>query len=289
MATQQIAWAVNGNNNISIVYPDYQSPSYTNDEWNLADLTISAGKVLMVLSIEQGDSYIYHTPETFPMTWFKGIANLDAVATEDEKKERMPQVVKIDANPDNDLYMVLNNGKLAKATWEAIQESEAEEESEIVVEIVKGIENVMQVSAAPNGWVWVVAADPTIGSVVKWMNPENGEWNLVPNFGQAARVTGGIDGNAFVIDSAGTIFEITEEKELRIIPFWGSATQLSVGPENLLWIISGFPSESSFGGSYIYHTKDGGLNWECVEDSGAIYLDAGLVDMKAGLLLESQG
>lgn len=272
MTTQQVAWTVDGFNNLAVLYPEYQSPPYTAD-WKIIDLTISKAETVMVLALDGPVTVVHHTKEAFPLDWKSTDVNLDKVANT-PKGSRLPEpteVLRIDASPDNTLYMVLNSGLLAKIN---LPEGE---ESEVEAQLVEGIEHVSQVSAAPDGLVWVVCSDPAIGSVVKWMDPKNGKWKLVPNLMDAQQVTGGPKGKAYIIDSSGKLANYTQKGVKTEIPALFDSRGLSIGPDGRLWVISRFTAEGEEGGSTAFWTDDDGKNWKEVQGSNVINLDAGII------------
>lgn len=272
MTTQQIAWTVDGENNLAILYPNFQTPPYTAD-WNIIDLTISKSETIMALTIEEDITVIHHSKEVFPLKWDRTSLKLDKVLDDIAKSEEEArvEVVKIDASPDNTLYLVLNNGKLGQVILPEGDNTEAE------VDPIGGIENVMQVSAAPDGLVWVVCGDPKLGSVVKWMDPKNGKWNLVPDLINAVKVTGGPKGKAFIINSDAELANYTKKGAKTPIPCNFRPRELSIGPDGRLWVLDVNSTENQFGGSRAHWTDDDGKTWTPIDGSNANYIDAGLV------------
>lgn len=275
MATQQVAWTVDGNNNLAVLYPEYQSPPYSAD-WNITDLTVSKAETVMVLTIDGAFTVVHHAPETFPLQWSSTVINLDKVrqTPTGQLNVEITEVIRIDASPDDTLYMVLNSGLLAKAK---IPESG---EEEVEATLVKGIDSVKQISAAPDGLVWVVTSDPAIGSVVKWMDPKKGKWNLIPGVKDALQVTGGPKGNAYIINSAGEIVSYSQKGKKTEIPCQLSPRGLSIGPDGRLWIYSTVTGEEDEGGSIAFWTDDLGKNWTEVPRSNVNNLDAGIMEME---------
>ena len=177
---------------------------------------------------------------------------------------------KCDISPSNDLYLVLSNGTLAKLAVPA------KGGGSVAPETVGGVERVTQVSAAADGKVWVVDADG-LGSVVKWTDGDG--WNTVPGIANATRVTGTSEGGAYIVNSSGQIIHHTAE-ENGIVPTDFGVKQISVGPDNRLWAISDIPQD---GGSIVFYTDDNGANWNEVGDSGAVAIDAGLINSEVGV------
>ncbi len=266
MVTHQIAWAITGDNRIAMLTRDFQTAPYTGEEWRLVDLTISKAEWLMALALEGEDSVIHYTNETFPMDWKKAKIDLGEGL----------QAIKIDASPKNVGYVVLNSGVLGRI--ELPKEVKEGGEGIATFHEIKGVEDVMQVSAAPDGLVWVVAADPAVGSVVKWMDPtkKKVEWHTIPGLGIAKKVTGAADGKAYVVNSKGEIALYEKNGEFQMVLSDFSASEITVGPEGRLWVTSQDPSFT--GGATAYHTDDDGRNWTMVEGSGVMYLDAGNVE-----------
>ncbi len=258
MATQQIAWAINGTSDLTMLFPESQGPPYTHPDWNVQDLTISPDGTLMVLAWEGNATVIYYTPQNFPMEWKWFLVSLDGGV----------QGVKIDAGPGDSLYMITNTGAVGRVPIPA----DGGEQSSF--ELIEGVEGVMQISAAADGIVWVVACDPNRGSVVCWW--EKGKWKTIPELANALRVTGSKRGKAFVINSDGELYEFSKKGEAKRIHADFPSSQLSVGPNGRLWVRSG--QSTTKPGTSVYWTDDKGENWHEIDGSGVLQLDAGTVD-----------
>lgn len=274
MTTQQVAWTVDGDNNLAVLYPNYQSPSYTTD-WKITDLTVSKAETVMVLTIDGAFTVVHHAPETFPLQWSSTVINLDKVKQIPTGllNPEITEVLRIDASPDNTLYLVLSSGFLAQVTLPSGEDTEVE------ATLVEGIDRVSQISAAPDGLVWVVCSDPGIGSVVKWMDPKKGKWNLIPDLNDALQVTGGPKGKAYISSSSGQLASYTQKGKKTEIPCRLSPRGLSIGPDGRLWIYTNF-AEEGVGGTVAYWTDDDGENWSEVPNSNVNNLDAGIMQIQ---------
>ncbi|MDW3194098.1 MAG: hypothetical protein R8G66_17115 [Cytophagales bacterium] len=276
MTTQQVAWTVDGDGNLAVLRHDQQSPSYTAD-WRILDLTVSKAETVMVLTVDGAFTVVHHAPEVFPLQWSSTVINLDKVkhTPAGQLNPEITEVVKIDAAPDDTLYMVLNSGKLAKA--QLSKESGAEVEATLV----DGVENVKQISAAPDGLVWVVCSDPKIGSVVKWMDPEKGKWKVIPDLRDALQVTGGPEGKAYIINAYSELAYYTQKGAKTNIPCENyGARVISIGPDGRLWMVTSYGGDGKEGGSVVCWTDNDGENWNEVPESNANNLDAGLMKIE---------
>ncbi len=273
MATQQVAWTVDGFNNLAVLYPNYQTPPYTAD-WNIVDLTVSASKTVMVLVQDGEETVLHYTSETFPMEWSSTTIKFDKVAlkAEESEGEEITHAMRIDAAPDDTLYVVLNSGLLAQVKLPKGKAATTQ------ATLVKGVEHVSQISAAPDGLVWVVCSDPAVGSVVKWMDPKNGKWSAIPDLNNAQQVTGGPKGKAFIINTANELANYTKKGAKTEISSEFIPKGLSIGPDGRLWVISGTAVESLTGGYVVFYTDDDGKNWTEVPGSNVKNLDAGIID-----------
>ena len=263
MATQQVAWTVDGFNNLAVLYPNFQTAPYTAD-LNIIDLTISKSETVMLLTLDGEETIIHYAKETFPLDWGVGKINFSKIAPasdDSEEEKEVVEVTRIDASPDNTLYLVLNSGRLAKVSVPDGKNTEVE------AELVEGIENVSQVSAAPDGLVWVVNSDG-MGSHVSWMDPKNGKWN---------QVTGGPKGKAYIINSANALANYTKKGAKTDVPCDFPAKGLSIGPDGRLWVMSINTAENLTGGSAAYWTDNEGKNWTEVPGSNVTNLDAGII------------
>ncbi len=258
MTTQKVAWAINGHKELSLILPDYQSPPYTSS-WRLADISVYK-ETLLLLSKEEGNANtIHYTSCAFPFEWKSFIVSLESGL----------EISKLDAAPDGNVYLVFNNGQLAKIK---VPENETEM---VQYELVANISEVRQVSAAANGWVWVVIFDSSKGSIVKWMDPKDGQWNEIPELIHAMYVTGDNKGNAYVVTSDHQLTIINKKGKKDPITFEAGAREISVGSDGRLWVQSMEPS--TMGGSFAYWSDDSGKSWNKVEGSGVSYLDAGQI------------
>ncbi len=276
MTTQQVAWTVDGFGNLAILHADHQTPSYTAD-WKILDLTVSKAETLMVLTIDGAFTVVHHAPEVFPLQWSSTVINLDNVkhTPKGQLNPEITEVLKMDASPDNTLYLVLNSGKLAQ-----VQLPEGGD-SEVEATLVEGVESVSQISAAPDGLVWVVCSEPKIGSVVKWMDPQKGKWNLIPDLNDALQVTGGPNGKAYIINSYGELANYTQKGAKTNIPCENYGPRaISMGPDGRLWMVTSFGGEGQEGGSVVFWTDNDGESWTEVPDSNANNLDAGLMKIE---------
>lgn len=272
MATQQVAWTVDGFNNLAVLYPNYQSAPFTKG-WNIIDLTISASDTVMVLTQEDNVTTLHYTKETFPLEWSSVTLDLSKVAItpEGSAEAEVTEALRIDASPDNTLYLVLNSGLLAQVSLPKSGKGS------VAATLVQGVESVTQVSAAPDGLVWVVCGNSQIGSVVQWMDPKNGKWNIVPELYNAQQVTGGPKGKAFIIDSSCQLANYTKKGAKTEIPCDISPRALSIGPDGRLWVVASNSGENQTGGSAAFWTDDDGKSWTEVKGSNVTTLDAGLL------------
>lgn len=271
MATQQVAWTVDNLNNLAVLYSDYQTPPYTAD-WDIIDLTISSSGTVMVLARDGEQTIVHHAADTFPLEWSSTTLKLDkAASTPSEPGEEVTQAVHIDASPDDTLYIVLNSGLLASVKLPTGKDTE------VSPTLVKGVDHVSQVSAAPDGLVWVVCSDPAVGSVVKWMDAK-GKWSQVPDLNNARQVTGGPKGKAFIINSADELANYTKKGVKTEIPCDFGPKALSIGPDGRLWVIATHTAENLCDGSVAYWTDDDGKNWTEIPGSNVNNLDAGIIN-----------
>ena len=147
----------------------------------------------------------------------------------------------------------------------------------LTVDIVPCVESVSQVSAAPDGLVWVVCADRNIGSVVKWMDPKKGDWNLIPDLNNATRVTGGSKGKAYIINSAHEVSSYTKKGVPTTLKCDFEPSELSIGPDGRLWVLSKGLGES-LGGKRAYYTDNNGKDWNEIVGAACTSMDAGVID-----------
>ena len=251
MEKKHVAWSNNCRGEVSVVYEKYQGPSLLGD-LNFVDISVSASERVFVLStngeytnLDAGESRIPSNWERFNVILPGGI-----------------NINKIDASPKNIIYAVLSDGTLGKI---AVSNNEGK------LKVIKGVEGVTQVSAAPDGLVWVVATNGD-GSEVKFYNGK--KWTNVPGIEHAMRVTGTEGGQAYVVRGNGEISLVSAKGIVKKIPFSHNPTELSVGPDGTLWAIA---QNQDFTGGTVYTTNNQGTKWSQVEGADAKYLDAGLL------------
>ena len=263
MATERIAWSLTADRAIALIYPTYQTSNYTGGEMNLVDITVSTTGTVLALGLDDAATKVHFSQEVFPMDWQE--FNIDL--------EEGVNASRCDASPSGELFFIRSDQQLAKLTipkkgGKAVKST-----------LVKGGENVVALSAAPDGQVWVVALDPNVGSVVKKMDTK-GKWSTIEGIGNAMRVTGTAEGGAYVLTSDGVIHDVPAKGEKGIVPSSFYASIITVGPDNRLWALS---SEPQIGGSKVYYTDDNGQNWTPVDNSGAVAIDAGLITSEVGV------
>ncbi|MFY0601942.1 MAG: hypothetical protein JXR03_19865 [Cyclobacteriaceae bacterium] len=283
MATEKIAWAITVQNSVALLHPEYQSPPYTSDEVRFVDLSISKEEQVFVIALKNSDTELHYSNLTFPPQWKS--AEIEVNEADDYPEDYEPpkdavpletgslQAVRIDVGPNGIGYLVFNDGRLGQFDLPSEKSKDP-----IVWAQVDGVSGVSQVSAAPDGLVWVVARDSERGSVVRFQNPKNGEWKTVAGINDARRVTGRQNGGAYVVDGGGSIKEVSPKGVVeRTLNFdHGGARELSVGAGDRLWVTSSHPSISA-GALKVYHTDNEGTDWQEVDGSGVLYLDAGQI------------
>lgn len=263
MATEQIAWALNADKQVVLIYPTYQSSPYTGDSF-LVDITVSKGGTVLALELNDASTIVHFSKPEFPMVWQEFSVDCGTNVN----------AGRCDASPSDELYLVLSTGELAKLAIPKKGGGKA-----VKAKVVAGIDRVSQVSAAPDGQVWVVAFDSVAGSHVQKMDTK-GKWQPVEGTNGAVNVTGTAEGGAYIMTSGGEIVLVDAKGEKSIVPTDFTPTAITVGPDNRLWALSAVPQE---GGSMVYYTDDDGRNWTVVENSGAVAIDAGLITSEVGV------
>lgn len=256
MNNLNVAWGINSRNELSLIYKDHQSPPFFGDE-HVIDITYSAGGMVFVLINKDGSEILEYSTNVFPPQWQSLVLILPGGI----------RVHKIDAGPDDKTYMVLSDGSVA-----VVSKPDQGEES-LTPEIIDGIEHAMQVSAASDGTVWVIASDPAIGSVVSWLDPKSKKWSTIPDLNNARRVAGTNNGKAYVVDSAGDLWLYDKKGKSKSIPCEHDVSEISIGSDDTLWIVI---QDTGINGGLIYTTSNQGKTWEKV-DASALYLDAGVL------------
>ncbi|OJJ15876.1 hypothetical protein BKI52_36770 [marine bacterium AO1-C] len=250
MANQHVAWSINSRNEVSLIYENHQGPPMLGDT-QVTDISYSVSETVFILSVNDGHNYLEYGKSQMPTDW----KSVTVVLPSDVR------VNKIDASPADKVYLVLSNGMLAEiATPDGAQATP---------QMIDGSEGAIQVSAAPDGNVWIVATTSE-GSIVRCLN--GNEWKTVPDINNALRVTGTANGEAYVIKSDGNIVLVNTEGVQKEVPFEHNATEISVGADGTLWVIA---QDGDVNGGLVYTTSDTGANWHHVPSADAKYLDAG--------------
>jgi hypothetical protein len=257
MANQHVAWSINSRNEVSLIYENYQGPQFSGDD-QAVDISYSASGMVFILHHREGAEVLEYSDSVFPPQWQELVVALPGGIT----------IRKIDAGPKNTLYMVLSDGSVAFIDKPKKGQASAEPK------ILEGVQDALQVSAAPDGLVWVVACDPAIGSVVRWLDPKKNEWTTVPELNNARRVTGTDKGKAYIIKSDGEIVLCDKKGDQKEVPSEFHATEISVGPDGTLWAIA---QDGEPNGGLVFTTSNQGKKWGPVEGADAKLLDAGVL------------
>ncbi len=250
MANQHVAWSINSRNEVSLIHESHQGPPMLG-ELNVVDISYSVSETVFILSVSDGNSYLEYGKNTMPSDWKSVTLVLPGEI----------QVSKIDASPADKVYLVLSDNTLAEIA--------APDGTQAHPQVLDGSDGAAQVSAAPNGDVWIVAYTND-GSVVRCLS--GNEWKTVPDINNAYRVTGTANGEAYVIKSDGNIVLVNTEGAQKEVPFEHNATEISTGADGTLWVIA---QDGGLNGGVVYTTSDTGANWHQVSGADAKYLDAG--------------
>ncbi|HAS46579.1 MAG TPA: hypothetical protein DCS93_39215 [Microscillaceae bacterium] len=252
MANQHVAWSINSRNEVSLIYENHQGPPMLGDT-QVIDISYSVSETVFILSVKDGHNYLEYGKNNVPTEW----KSVTVVLSQDVR------VNKIDASPADKVYLVLSDGTLAEIA--------APDGAQATPQVIDGSEGAIQVSAAPDGNVWIVATTSE-GSIVRCLS--GNEWKTIPDINNAKRVTGTTEGQAYVVKGDGSIVLVSTDGAQKEIPFEHQATEISVGAEGTLWAIA---QDGGFTGGNIYTTSDEGANWNHVSGADAKYLDAGLL------------
>lgn len=252
MANQHVAWSINSRNEVSLIYENHQGPPMLG-ETQVVDISYSVSETVFILSVNDAYSYLEYGKDAMPMEWKSVILVLP----------QNVRVNRIDASPANTVYLILSNGMLAEIA--------APDGVQATPQIIDGSEGAVQVSAAPNGDVWIVA-HTNEGSIVRCLS--GNEWKTVPEINNAKRVTGTAEGQAYVVKADGSIVLVNTEGTQKDVHFEHQATEISVGADGTLWVVA---QDRGFTGGNIYTTNDKGANWKHIPGADAKYLDAGML------------
>lgn len=177
--------------------------------------------------------------------------------------------VRLDASWNKDVcYIVKDNGSVWNVDTSGTQNIVAQEDS------------AYEISAGPDGTIWVVSRDAIQGgAAVKYLesgyDPGNPDWKTVPGVG-ATRITGQPDGKAMIIDGTGHMSRIDKDGNVEPYPVGDTVFEASMSPSGNLWAIM-FDGESPIGRSVQLQTGAEGkwVPWKLVsEDINATKIDA---------------
>ena len=257
MANESVAWGINSRNEISLIRKDFQGPPISGDD-HVVDISYSVSGMVFILHLREDAVILEYGSSISPPDWKEIVVTLPAGVV----------VHKIDATPKNEVYLVLSDGTLAVAS------KPKKGAASIEPKILEGVENALQVSAAPDGLIWVVASDPNVGSVVRWCDPKTKKWSTIPDINNARRVTGAVKGKAYIITSDGSVVLCDAKGVKKEIPAEFYVSEISIGDDDALWAIE---RHGDLGRGNVHVTTNQGKKWQIVEGANAKYLDAGVL------------
>lgn len=255
MANESVAWSVSSRNEVSIIREGFQGPPISGDD-HVVDISYSVAGMVFILHLKDNVVTMEYGTNVKPPDWKEVTVILPAEVT----------VRKIDASPKNEVYMVLSDGTLAVAT------KPKKGSDSIEPKVVEGVDECFQVSAAPDGIIWVVACDPNVGSVVQWLDPKTKKWSTVPEINNARRVTGTDKGKAYIITSDGDITLCDKKGVKKEVPVGFHVSEISVGDDGALWATE---QHGDLDRGNVHVTTNQGKKWTAIEGVNVALLDAG--------------
>lgn len=274
MTLEQVAWAIDGQNKISLIGDHSQTAPFWGDD-TILDITVSASGMVFALGLAEDheNAVIYYAEQKFPLDWKEFKATIEQPAKEDDYQPKL-HAIKIDAAPSNELYMVMNDGSVTH-----VSTPDAKTDT-VAMDVIDGVNDAKQVSAAADGTLWVVA-QTALGSEVRYLDKGAKDWKTIEGLKNAARVTGTAEGGAYVVVSEGNILLVSKTEDSVLIPMPFGANEVSVDAKGRLWVTSQCPSEAM--GAQAFYSDDSGVNWVEVENSGVKFMDAGVLETEVEL------